>query len=160
MEDKDLAGMGAMPKVYEVGYLILPIVAEADLGAKVTGIRDIIEGAGGKMISDEYPKHIELAYPIPHMVNNKRTLHHSAYFGWMKFDGEPKSAKSISDAFKKDEHILRFLLIKTLRENTMAPKKIFRELRANDPKPDEKAVEKPALSEEELDKTIEELVIS
>ena len=39
------------PKIYEVGFHIVPIVAEDDLGARVTKIRDVIESNGGHIIA-------------------------------------------------------------------------------------------------------------
>jgi ribosomal protein S6 len=159
--DKELEQIGADARVYEAGFLIVSTVAEGDLGARVTAIRDIIEGNGGKMISDEYPKSLDLAYPMVKVTSNKRAIHHSAYFGWMKFDAEPKGAKAIDSALKADDKVLRHILIKTIRENTIVPKKLFREKpREEVSRPADSSEPKPVLSEEELDKTIEELVIS
>lgn len=152
---------GSLPRVYEVGFHVVSSVPEADLGIRVTAVRDAIEAAGGRMIADEFPKHIDLAYPMAKVHANKRSTHRSAYFGWMKFDMEPRGTKVLDAALKKDEYILRFILVETVRENTMAPKKVLREKRPDDVlRPKEPVVEKPALTEEELDKTIEELVIS
>ena len=139
---------------------IIPSVTEDDLGIRVTAIRDAIEAAGGRIFADEYPKHIDLAYPMVKVSANKRATHHSAYFGWMKFDAEPKGVIALRAALKKDEFILRFILVKTVRENTMAPKKVHREKRAEEsPRAKESAVPMPKMTEEEFDKTIEELII-
>ena len=159
--ENELENFTPLPKVYEVGYHIIPTVAESDLGIRVTAIRDAVEAAGGRMISDEYPKLIDLVYPMIKVTANKRTTNHSAYFGWMKFDAEPEGAKLLDATLKKDDFILRFILVKTVRENTMAPKKVLREKRTEEaPRAKEAVIEKPAMSEEELDKTIEDLVIS
>ena len=150
------------PKIYEIGFHIVPTVPEDGLGARVTAIRDVIEGNGGHVIADEYPKHMELSFPMTKTAANKRALHRSAYFGWIKFEVEPAGAKAIDLAMKKDDFVLRFILVKTVRENTMVPKKVLQQKRADEatPKADEKVEEKPVLSAEELDKTIDELVIS
>ncbi|OGZ06972.1 MAG: hypothetical protein A3D65_02350 [Candidatus Lloydbacteria bacterium RIFCSPHIGHO2_02_FULL_50_13] len=161
MEENEIDKMTPDARVYEVGYHIIPTVAEDNLGVRVTAVRDVVESVGGRMISDEYPKHIDLAYPMVKVTSNKRATHHSAYFGWMKFDAEPEGIKKLDEALKKDEYILRYILLKTVRENTMAPKKVLREKRAEEaPRVKEAVVEKPTMTEEELDKTIEELVIS
>jgi ribosomal protein S6 len=68
--EKELTQISALPQVYEVGFHLIPTVAEEDLGALVTGVRDSIETAGGRMISDEYPKLMELAYPMVKVVAN------------------------------------------------------------------------------------------
>lgn len=159
--ENELENITALPQVYEVGFHIIPTIAENDLGVEVTRVRDIIEAAGGRMIADEYPKHIDLAYPMVKITSNKRAIHHSAYFGWMKFEVEPKSVRAIEAALKGNESVIRFILVKTVRENTMVPKKVLREKRQESvERAPEKVVEKPLLTEEELDKTIEDLVIS
>ena len=164
MEKKitDTAEVANDSKVYEVGFHILPNVAEDDLGVRVTAIRDIIESNGGRMIADEFPKHMELSYPMVKIASNKRATYNSSYFGWMKFDADPKGIKAVEIALKADEFVLRFILVKTVRENTMAPKKALMAKRGEevDRVLPVKVEEKPALTEEELDKTIEDLVIS
>ena len=152
--------MGKEPQVYEVGFHIIPTIAEDDLGARVTAIRDVIEAQEGKMIADEYPKHMDLTYPMVKVAANKRAIYPAAYFGWMKFEVEPKGAKAIDLELKKDDNILRFLLVKTVRESTMAPKKMFAQKRGEETRVVEEKVEEVPMTEEELDKTIEELVIS
>ena len=148
--------------IYEIGFHVVPTVAENELGARVTAIRDIIEDNEGKIIADEYPKHLELAYPMVKVAANKRAIYPSAHFGWVKFEAPASSAKAIEAGLKADDFILRFIFIKTVRENTMVPKKILmkRNEESSDSKKEEKVEEKPQLTEEELDKTIEDLVIS
>jgi ribosomal protein S6 len=150
------------PKIYEVGFHIVPTVPEDGVGARVTAIRDVIEGKGGHVIADEFPRHMELTYAMTKVASNKRALYRSAYFGWIKFEVDPKDIKAIDAELKADDHVLRFILVKTVRENTMAPKKALQVKRGEEApeKPADKVEDKPALSEEELDKTIEDLVIS
>jgi ribosomal protein S6 len=151
------------PKIYEVGFHIVPIVSEGDLGARVTKIRDIIESSGGHVIADEYPKHMDLTYAMTKIASNKRSLYRTAYFGWTKFETDSASIKKIEKDLKEDEMILRFILVKTVRENTMAPKKALMAKREDGVEKivrEEKVEEKPVLTEEELDKTIDDLVIS
>lgn len=150
------------PKIYEIGFHIVPTVPEDGLGARVTAIRDVIEGHGGHVIADEYPKHMELSFPMTKVASNKRSLYRTAYFGWIKFEVDPAEAKAIELGVKKDDLVLRFIMVKTVRENTMVPKKVLQQKRGEEtsPRVEEKVEEKPALSAEELDKTIDELVIS
>ncbi len=151
------------PKIYEIGFHIVPTVPEDGLGARVTAIRDVIEGKGGHVIADEFPRHMDLTYAMSKVAANKRALFRSAYFGWIKFEVDPTAIKEIEAGWKSDDHILRYILVKTVRENTMAPKKALmakREDGAEKMVREEKVEEKPQLSEEELDKTIDDLVIS
>jgi ribosomal protein S6 len=160
-KEKNVENINDEQSIYEIGFHLVPIVAENDLGVRVTAIRDIIETNGGKMIADEYPKQMELAYPMTKIAANKRALYHSSYFGWVKFEVEVNKAKAIEAALKADDFILRFIFVKTVRENTMAPKKaLVKRSEEGSTKSEEKAEDKPQLTEEELDKTIEDLVIS
>ena len=153
--------IGKDPQVYEAGYHIVPITSEADLGARVTAIRDAIEAHGGVTITDEYPKLSDLAYEMVHIADNKRAKYNSAYFGWIKFEAVPGAIGKIDAALKGDDAIIRHMIVKTVRENTMVPKKVLMQKRGAD-KDTERAPEpaRPAMTQEELDKTIEELVIS
>jgi ribosomal protein S6 len=160
-KEKNVENMNEEQSIYEIGFHLVPIVAENDLGVRVTAIRDIIETNGGKMIADEYPKQMELAYPMIKIAANKRALYHSSYFGWVKFEVEVNKAKAIEAALKADDFILRFIFVKTVRENTMAPKKaLVKRSEEGSTKSEAQVEEKPQLTEEELDKTIEDLVIS
>ena len=147
-------------QIYEVGYHIIPTVAEDHLGAEVSRVREAIEGHGGLILGEEYPKNVDLAYPMVKVFSNKRTTYHTAHFGWIKYQNDPGQMKAVDAALKADESLLRFIVVKTVRENTMAPKKVFTPKHDEAPRSEEKAEEKPPMSEEELDKTIEELVIN
>lgn len=160
-KDKNIEDTSGVQSIYEIGFHLVPVVAENDLGVRVTAIRDIIEVNGGKMIADEYPKQMELAYPMVKIAANKRAIYQTSYFGWVKFECDASKAKSVEAALKADDFILRFLFVKTVRENTMAPKKaLVKRSEEGSTKSEEKVEEKPQLTEEELDKTIEDLVIS
>jgi hypothetical protein len=79
----------------------------------------------------------------------------------VKFEGEVSKAKAVEAALKADDFILRFIFVKTVRENTMAPKKaLVKRGEEGSTKTEVQVEEKPQLTEEELDKTIEDLVIS
>lgn len=160
VNDVQIESVGKDPQVYEVGFHIIPIIGDDNLGAQVTRVRDLIEKHKGVVISDEYPKHIDLAYPMVKVTENKRTTYTSAYFGWMKFESTPEAAQAIDKEMKLDKNVLRFILIKTVRENTIAPKKVVIAKKEELIKSDDGEAEKPEMTEEELDKTIEELVIN
>ncbi|KKW37152.1 MAG: hypothetical protein UY81_C0002G0010 [Candidatus Giovannonibacteria bacterium GW2011_GWA2_53_7] len=147
------------PQIYEVGYHIVPIVGEDNLGARATAVRDMIETRKGVILSDEFPKSMDLAYPMVKIAENKRATYTSSYFGWFKFQAEPSAIRAIETDLKADNNIMRFMLVKTVRENTMSPKKPLRptreEGRENGPRE-----EKPVMSEAEMDKTIDDLVVT
>lgn len=67
--------------VYEVGYLMLPTIAEENLGEEVTVFKDMFIEKGAVFISDEYPKLMELAYEMTRSINNKKQKFSYGYFG-------------------------------------------------------------------------------
>jgi ribosomal protein S6 len=144
-----------------VGYHLIPVIGDDNLGAQVTRIKDVIESHKGVVITDEFPKHLELTYPMVKITENKRATYTSAYFGWIKFEVTPDGAVAIDKDLKANTEILRFMLVKTVRENTMAPKKVvMAKKEEGSVRPTEPKEEVPEMTEEELDKTIEELVIN
>jgi len=147
------------PQIYEVGYHIVPIVGEDNLGARATAVRDMIETRKGVILSDEFPKSMDLAYPMVKIAENKRATYANSYFGWFKFQADPGMIGAIETALKADNTILRFMLVKTVRENTMSPKKPLRPTReeGREDGPREAA---PVMSEAEMDKTIDDLVVA
>jgi hypothetical protein len=84
-----------------------------------------------------------------------------AYFGWVKYELPKEATAEVKEKLEKNKEILRFLVIKTVRENTLYGHKI--------PRKEGDKVEAPVvgvipeevaiISEEEIDKTIEELVV-
>jgi len=143
--------------VYEVGYLMVPTIAEENLGGEITAFKDFLSSHGVSFISEENPRMIELAYEMSRSVNNKKQKFSYGYFGWVKFECSSSTAQIIKEELDKNEKIIRYLLIKTVRENTMSPKRAWRgdSKRRSAPKVEE--VSAP-INEETIDKEIEALV--
>lgn len=147
--------IGADPKIYEVGFHILPTVSEDGLAAQVAAIREAISSVNGTIIAEGAAKKMDLAYPMTKVAQNKRTTFNSSYFGWLKFETEPKGAKDIQATLKANDSIIRFLLVKTVREDTMAPRKLFAKKKEDE---EVEAVVAPVVSEEEIDASIDKLI--
>jgi len=145
--------------VYEVGYLMVPTIAEEGLGAEVTIFKDMLAENGAVFISDEYPKLLELAYEMSRSIDNKKQKFSYGYFGWVKFECSASQAKIIKDLLNKNEKLIRYLMVKTVRESTMSIKRSF--TRADGPRrrPAHKVEEKEAINEETIDKEIDALVV-
>ncbi len=145
--------------VYEVGYIMLPSIAEESLGGEVTEFKDTLSSHGVIFISDEYPKMMELAYEMSRSIANKKQKFSYGYFGWVKFESTPAQARVIKDMLDKNEKLVRYLLIKTIRENTMSLKRPYGKAegvkRKFTPKPE---VTGP-INEETIDKEIDALVV-
>jgi ribosomal protein S6 len=160
-ENKKEKGEGGL-HAHEVGYHIVPAVSVENLSNEVENIKNFLVKEGAVIIAEEFPKIRELAYSISKTVGGIKRNFDTAYFGWIKFDvGEATMAK-IKKFFDENENILRFLLINTVRENTLFSPNLQdvgakEEIRAPKKEADEKEVKSP-ISQEELDKTIDKLI--
>src|SRR3989338_5916240 len=106
--------------VYEFGYLLVGSLVDSDVPAKVGSLKDFFESKGAKFIAEEFPRHINLAYEMAKSVENKKSWYKEGYFGWMKFELDPAIANEITPELRRDNLILRFLMIRTVRESTIA----------------------------------------
>lgn len=103
-------------QIYELGYLILPSVAEENLSAAVSKIKGVVNKAGGKEIDGEEPFKTDLAYTMSKTIGASRYVVTDAYIGWIKFELEPSKAPEIADETNKIEEVLRHILLKVPRE--------------------------------------------
>ncbi|MDP3996668.1 MAG: 30S ribosomal protein S6 [bacterium] len=149
----------AEPRIYEIGYHILPLVPEEKLAVSLGELKAILEKHKAVVISEDYPRNMHLAYKLRKQIAGKYQDFNSAYFGWIKFEASSEAVISISNDFESQNDILRFIVVKTVRENTMAPIKALQQKEGRVREERKKPAEKSPISEEELDKTIEELVV-
>jgi len=148
------------PSIYEVGYIMLPTIAEENLSEEVTLFKDTLIENGAVFISDEYPKSIELAYEMTRSINNKKQKFSHGYFGWVKFECATQDAKVIKDILDKNEKLVRYLMIKTVRENTMSVKRTYGKQDGNQRRrPIQKQEEAEVINEQTIDKEIDALVV-
>lgn len=160
-EEAGQEGLSARTSIYEIGYLMVSTISEENLGGEVTSFKDTLTNNGVVFISDEYPKLIELAYMMSRSINNKKQKFTSGYFGWVKFECSTANAKIIKDLLDKDERLIRYLFIKTVRENTMSVKRAYSKPEGSKRRVSTPRTEEPkeVISEESIDKEIEALVI-
>ena len=149
-------------KVYELGYHLLPTLPEGDISHEVSSLKTLIEKSGGIIISEEAPKLIDLSYTMTKAISGKIVKFNSAYFGWTKFEMVPAKAVELKKEVETRPPMLRLLLISTVRESTMAPRRMVAGVREVTPtttlrKMVKEEVQVP-VSEAELDKSIEALV--
>jgi len=149
--------------VYEVGYLIIPTVAEENVGAIVTELKDMLVKKGSEFISDEYPKMIDLAYEMTKTIANKKQRFMTGYFGWVKFETSKEAILEVKEALDHNDSLIRFMIIKTVRESTMAqsPKRVFgAKKRHTSSKVEEtEEGEKQEIDEKTIDQDIDALVV-
>lgn len=151
-------------KVYELGFLIVPTIPVENIGAEFSKVKSLIEEKGVIPLSEEFPKLRPLSYSISKKVRAVKQVHSQAYFSWIKFEAEPSAVSEVKKGTEAIESVLRFIIIKTIKENILySPRPAYvrsdpsRIARRN--KEEKEKAETP-ISEAELDKTIEDLVIS
>ncbi len=113
-------------KVYELGYLLVPTNKEEDVPALYGNLKDLVASFKGSVVADEMPKMMTLAYPMTKVVSNVRSKFNTAYFGWVKFTMEGAEVLELKKKLDLDPNIIRFLLIRTVKENTIAAKRFVR----------------------------------
>jgi len=136
-------------KIYEIGYLFSPLIPEEKIDEEVSVLRKLIESRNSFIMSEERPKNHKLAYPIKKF--------NTAYFGWFKILASPESVSEIKNSFDKSEKVIRFLIIKIIKEAEQ-PFRPVRKRILKTRKPSIEAKEKPELKTEEIDKKLEELL--
>lgn len=143
----------AETKLYELGYLLSPVV----LADKLTETIDeelvaVITKAGGRVISQPPAGRQVLAYPVAITREHKRQIFTEAYFGTIRFYAEPGKIDQINTQLKARQSILRFLLIvipaKVINQVKKAPT-----TRREDPRPTEEPI-----NEEVIDQEINDLL--
>lgn len=164
--DKDEQIIEGESRVYEVGFLLVPTLDEAGVTGVVATIKDFLARENASVVSEDSPKIKTLAYTIEEPFEGKIRKFNSAYFGWIKFEGSSTIPDALSVDLKKNQAVIRFLLIKTVKENTMFLPRMYhpgRPLEGGESKrsakPESGEAVQPKMTTEELDKTIEELVV-
>ena len=109
----------AVPQLYEVGYLLVPSIVEEVLGEEANAVRLAVEAAGGTVVGDGFPTLRALAYPIRKGNREGGTTYNNAYFGFIRFDMLPQNAPALKLAFEKNPSLVRFLIMKTIKELLM-----------------------------------------
>lgn len=158
--EKEIEKDGGDAKVYELGYLLAPTSKEEDVPVLYGNLKDLVLSLGGAVISDEMPKMIPLAYSMTKVVSNVRSKFSSAYFGWIKFTMLPAEVLEFKKKLDLDPTMVRFLITKTVKENTIAAKRFVRSDMHRKPTDSKREVEGEAvpINKEEIDKEIDAMV--
>jgi ribosomal protein S6 len=117
---------GADGRVYELGYLLASTIPEENVPVVYGNLKELISSFGGVHIADAMPKMIPLAYSMVKVVANVRNKFNTAYFGWVKFTMEADKILELKKKLDLDPNFIRFLILKTVKENTIATKRFVR----------------------------------
>lgn len=147
-------------RVYELGYLLVPSISPEDLSVSYGNIKELVSSFGGEIISDEMPRNITLAYAMTKVISNIRNKLNTAYFGWTKFTIDPEKVLEIKKKLDLDPTMIRFLILKTVKENTIASKRFVQRDMIHRRPLVKKTEDEPSvpINKEELDKEIDALV--
>ena len=164
MSKKEEVAKNSEEKIYEVGYHIVSSVSEENLPAEVEKIKAYLAKEKASIISEEAPKLRPLAYSIKKAFGGTYKTFDKAYFGFIKFElPEEGDIRNIDLSMKNNESVLRHLVIKTVRENTMYSPKITvfsdKEVKVKKTFKEEPVVKKEkSATVEEIDKSIDTLL--
>lgn len=152
-------------KVYELSYILSSSIQDEKLADEISIISKLITDNGGEIISSENPILIELAYPMTKITPTFRGKFSKGYFGWIKFEVEKEALPKIKQPLDLSNNVVRYLLINTVRENTLLNGKMV--LKQDSPKKqtvDDNADilegSEEVMNLEEVDKSIDNLVIA
>jgi len=145
--EENMEDIEADPKLYEIGYLLTPLIPADKLADEANLIRAVIEGEKGLIAGEEAPKSRALAYEIKKLS--------TAYFGWIRFMARPDAIESIKKSFDNNANLLRFLILNA-EEETVSQNPL-RAARVKGIGPRETGEPKEEIKEEEIDKKLEEI---
>lgn len=134
-------------RIYEVSVLVRSDIAE-DIAVDVfKKIGEYIAG-NANILAQSHLDKIDLAYEIKKDIDNKKERFTESYFGFIKFKSTPEFIKNLQEKLDLTKELIRFLIVKTIEENTMLQK---REKRNDDKEDiaDEESVNEAQLKKEE-----------
>lgn len=110
-------------RVYEISFIFDNKLDEGTALEKSNALKQSIATLGGSFISEETPYMRELAYEMIRVVNNVNVRFNEGYFGWIKFELDGAKIKDFEKAIKLDEEVVRYIVVKTVRDNTVYTKR-------------------------------------
>jgi ribosomal protein S6 len=155
------ANMQNDTRLYEAAYLISPQVPEEQATSIFLPVKNLLASKNLTISGESAPIFRRLAYQIG--------CFDSAFFGWVRFESDSETAFAVKKILSETKEIIRFLLIKA---SVAEPVRMFvkrsakRAEHSTEPIPFESKLSTPRteeaqkgiVSEEELNKKIEELV--
>jgi ribosomal protein S6 len=146
-------------RIYEVGYILLPTLGDENVPVEYGNLKELIASLGGEVIADDMPRITPLAYTMVKVIQNIRNKFDTGYFGWVKFSMEPSKVLELKKKLDLNTKVLRHLIMKTVKENTIAAKRyVHRDTRRAPSAKKEGDTEALPINKEEIDKEIDALI--
>lgn len=161
MQDKALKE--EQKQVYEIGYLLVSSIPEEKVAGEVASLKEVLSKKGAEFIGEENAELTSLAYTMTKKIGAANKRFDQGYFGWFKFELAKSEIESVKKSFEENPNMLRALIISTVKENTYLGKKAPAALLAKSeevaaPEAPAEVAKDPAVSVEEMDKSIDEMV--
>lgn len=93
-----------MVNQYETVFILTPVLSEAQAEESVKKYEQLIKGLGGEIVHSESWGLKKFAYPI-----QKKN---SGFYNLYEFKADSESVDKLTVAFKRDEKVLRSLVVK------------------------------------------------
>lgn len=148
---------------YEFAFHILPTVAEEEVPGVFGDIKAQIDRVGGHITHEEAPQRFDLAYTVVTHSEGKNYKYNHSYLGWIRFVAAPEKIEALKAEIAHETRIFRHLLLKLTKAEIEHPFKVF-EIRAkrkmvsaDETEETTEETEPKEVSDEELDKAVEEI---
>ena len=153
------ATIGDSRPVYEIGYHLVPTIAQDNVAAEADKVRALLGDA--EIIKSAVPAKFRLSYVIERSAAGRREKYAESYFGFIKFAIDKEAIPAVEAGLRANRNVLRHLLIETVREDVTPRRAVFTSDRLEGEtihKPETVVEEKGEVSEEELNKSLDALV--
>ena len=145
------------PRIYELGFHISPSLDSEGTKKKINDLKKIISKHGGEVISEGEPLHVDLAYEIVCVIDNRKEKYRDAHFSFIKFSMTPDNAIILEKEVSAAPEIIRSLLIRTSAEETVhSPEPLVSILHGKEDQEPEKPLDDGGDVVEETDTNTEE----
>lgn len=105
-------------QVYELGFILLPTLTEAEVSSAKGDIRAVIQ-KHGEIVSEGETYFIDLAYEMVKKIKSKNSKFDQGYFTWIKFTAEGALVNPIGKLVDGHESVLRTLVVKTVADDAL-----------------------------------------
>ncbi len=106
-------------KVYELGFHLVPTLSDDALSTDWAAIKALVEAQGGTFISEQFPQPFTLAYELSKTEKGVKRTFDRSFFGWVKFELDASKADELHTQIESRSDVLRFVIVKTVKENTL-----------------------------------------
>jgi ribosomal protein S6 len=146
--------------LYEVGFLLMGTITEDAAAADFDAVSNIVTKFGASIKASEAPALRTLTYTITKQATGKNVRFDTAYFGSIIFEAPTDSISTLRGEIEKLPNLLRALVIEIGPEALMPrERRVMGKIDAEKFRPEKSDVVVTPISEEELDKKIEQMVV-